>query len=328
MRSAATIRLVDGSDSSSLRRGFISFDLPALQEYSAPIVEITGGRPGPRLCVMSGIHIDEVSSIAAALCLEDRISARKLSGMVSIIPIVNTPAKFSHTDKFPQDGKNLHWQFPGKRDGTFSEVLAHALLHEWVGDAAALLDLHGGDIGETQQPFVIFQRTGGARADARHEAMARCFETDFLVGLEPELMKKPGRSCTALARAGRVGLVAERGDNGVLSTSAVKWHTDGVVRVAELLGMLPKRPRKRRPRQLVMPGYAFLTAPCDGLVRFCCKPGARVTQGQVVAEIHDELRRPLADVTAPSDGYLLWFSSMLFAKRRSWIGALGLAPRR
>jgi hypothetical protein len=41
--------------------------------------------------------------------------------------------------------------------------------------------------------------------------------------------------------------------------------------------------------------------------------------------MHDELRRPLADIAAPAHGYLLWYSSMLFAKRESWIGALGVA---
>jgi len=314
-------------DAIGLRRGFLSFKIPALRDYKVPAVEITGARKGPKLCVMAGIHIDEVSSIAAALTLEDRISANKLVGTVSVIPIVNTPAMYSHTDKFP-DGKNLHWQFPGKRDGTFSEVLARALLQEWAGDAAALLDLHGGDIGEAQQPFVIFQRTGDARVDKRHEALARCFETDFLVWLEPALMERPGRCCTALARIGRVGLVAERGDNGVLSPAAVRWHADGVLRVAELLGMLPKRPRKRRPNQFVMPGYTFLKAPCDGLVRFRCKPGAQVMRGEIVAEMHDELRRPLADIAAPANGYLLWYSSMLFAKRESWVGALGVAAQR
>jgi uncharacterized protein len=317
----------DASDAIGVRRGFLSFKIPVLRDYEVPCVEITGARKGPKLCVMAGIHIDEVSSIAAALTLEDRISASRLAGTVSVIPIVNTPAMYAHTDKFP-DGKNLHWQFPGKRNGTFSEVLARALLQEWAGGAAALIDLHGGDIGEAQQPFVIFQRTGNAQVDKRHEAIARCFETDFLVGLEPELMKKPGRCCTALARIGRVGLVAERGDNAVLSPAAVRWHADGVLRVAELLGMLPRQPRKRSLKQFVMPGYTFLKAPCDGLVRFRCKPGARVTQGQIVAEMHDELRRPLADITAPANGYLLWYSSMLFAKRESWVGALGVAAKR
>lgn len=317
----------EASDAIGVRRGFISFKNPALRDYEAPAIEIKGARKGPTLCVMAGIHIDEVSSIAAALTLEDRISAGKLAGTVSVIPVVNTPAMYSHTDKFP-DGKNLHWQFPGKRNGTVSEILARALLQEWARDAAVLLDLHGGDIGEAQQPFVIFQRTGNPKIDKRHEAIARCFETDFLVGLEPELMKKPGRCCTALARIGRVGLVAERGDNGVLSPAAVRWHADGVLRVAELLGMLPKRPRKRRPEQFVMPGYTFLKAPCDGLVRFRCKPGDPVTKGQIVAELYDELRRPLADIAAPTHGYLLWYSSMLFAKRESWIGALGIAAQR
>lgn len=317
----------DGSDSDAIRRGFLSFDNPILHGYRAPIIEIAGATRGPRLCIMAGIHIDEVSSIQAALSLQDRISAKRLSGTLSIIPILNTPAKFSHTDKFPQDGKNLHWQFPGNREGTFSEALADALLHDWANDAVALIDLHGGDIGEAQQPFVIFQRTGDPSADAQHEAVARCFETDFLVGLEPELMEKPGRCCTALARMGRVGLVAECGDNGVMDASAVGWHADGVAGVAQLFGMLPATPKKPRPAQFVMPGYGFLRAPCDGLVYFLCKAGARVRQGQVVAEVHDDLRRPLAEVAAPFDGYLLWYSSMLFAKSGSWIGAMGVAPR-
>ena len=52
----------------------------------------------------------------------------ELRGRITAVPVVNMPT-FRERTAFvsPQDGKNLNRCFPGDPDGTFSDVLAHAV---------------------------------------------------------------------------------------------------------------------------------------------------------------------------------------------------------
>ncbi len=220
-------------------RGEISFDVPALQGYRFPCFEIEGRRAGPRLCVMAGVHVNEVSSIEAAIRLQSHLSPDTLRGAVSVMPVVNQPGFYEYTQyNCPVDGKNILFHFPGRPDGTFSEALCHALLFEWAPDADVLVDLHGGDLRENVSQFVMFQRTARPDTDARHEALAKCFDADLVVGSDPSYMEQPGRSFTALARLGRTGVMAEAGANGIIDEHSVQYHLNGVLNIARLLGNL------------------------------------------------------------------------------------------
>ena len=66
--------------------------------HECPIIQLGGG-PGPILCIMSGIHINEASSIAAAVSLADHLDLETLKGTISIVPIVSTHNLFKYTPK-------------------------------------------------------------------------------------------------------------------------------------------------------------------------------------------------------------------------------------
>src|SRR5437588_9146940 len=103
-------------------RGELSFDAPALHGYRFPCVDIIGQQPGPRLCITAGVHVNEVSSIEAAIRLQCFFKPAMLRGSVSIIPVVNQPALPVYTQyTCPVDGKNINFSFPGRPDGSFTE---------------------------------------------------------------------------------------------------------------------------------------------------------------------------------------------------------------
>ena len=319
----------EGNGGHGVSRGWLEIDNPALAGFRWPLIEIAGAAAGPRLCVMGGVHVNEASSIEAAITLADRINPSAMKGRISVIPVVNLSAQYHYTVKAPIDGKNIHWLYPGDRDGTFSEALAHHLLFDWAAGAAALIDMHGGDIGEIQSPYVVYQRTGDAALDARHEALARCFDTDWLVGVDPALSEVPGRSCTALGRLGRAGLVTEAGDHAVLTGAHADWHARGVLNAARLLGVLDGDVDVDLERRsaVVIEEYVFTFAPVDGLYYPQHEPGIEVEKGRKLGEIRDPFGRRVADVEAPDDGIVMWRWCMQFARAGAWIGAVG-RPRR
>lgn len=109
---------------------------------------------GPTLLVTAGIHCAEYTSIRAAQRLA-AIPAGELQGRLIVVPVVNASASFARSIYVtPEDGKNLDLVFPGRPDGTRSEVLAH-WLSGLIRGADAYLDLHGRDLIEALTPFAI-----------------------------------------------------------------------------------------------------------------------------------------------------------------------------
>lgn len=328
IRVAHVNKTIDESASEpGVERGWIAFERLSLAGHRWPYYEIDGGRPGPRLCVTGGVHVNELASMEASLRLADAFPPAELTGTVAVLPVVNLPALYDHVkDICPVDGKSIHWQFPGDPGGTFSEALAHAILHDWSASADVLIDLHGGDLHEAFSTYVVWQQSGDPDLDARSEALARCFDADYIVGLAPEMMDAPGRCCTAAARQGRLSLVVEGGSEARLTDEHVRFHRDGVVAVARALGMIEGATDPPRRPQTAIAAYRFLTAPQDGLLTAVVAPGSPVRQGQKLFTRRDLFGREIGEVSAPVSGHLIWCSSHLAARAGAWIGAIGIPP--
>src|SRR5262245_31569063 len=167
-----------------VHRSQLTFPYPALEGWSWPALDIVGQKPGPRLAVMAGIHVNETSSIEAAIRLQKAITPSALAGRISIIPIINLPA-VPHRSQYvcPLDNKNINFSFPGRRDGTFAEAMAYAILNDWAADADVLVDLHGGDLCERVAHFMVVQCTGDDEFDRRALSLALSFDAELVVSL-------------------------------------------------------------------------------------------------------------------------------------------------
>jgi predicted deacylase len=288
-------------------RGTLSFASPVLAGWRWPVAEITGRRPGPRLCVMAGMHVNEVSSIEAAVRLQRRIAPEHLAGSVSILPVLNLPGVPARSQYVcPIDGRNINFSFPGSSHGSFSEALADAVLNEWSAAADVLIDLHGGDLCENVAKFSLCQMTGDAARDERSLALARCFDAEIIAALDPAEMAAPGRACTARIRAGCQAVMAEAGANGILDPVSIAFHVEGVLNVMRTLGMIEGPLTLATRDQVIVRRYLWIEAQETGLLHARVEPGARVAKGQRLATIDDTFGDRLADIFAPENGLVLW----------------------
>ena len=301
----------------------LTFDYPALAGWSWPTLDIVGQRPGPRLAVIAGIHVNETSSIEAAIRLQRAVAPADLRGRISIMPVVNLPAIPLWSQYVcPLDGKNINFSFPGRPDGTFAEAVAHALLTDWAGDADCFVDLHGGDLCETVAHFTVCQTRGEAAFDARNLELARCFDAELIVRLDPSHLEAPGRSCTARAASGRHAAFAEAGRIGLIEEDNVAFHFEGVLRIAKLLGMIAEAPPPRREPEIVG-RYHWVPAPVDGFYRYRVKAGQKVALGSVLAVAENTYGEPVAQVLAPADGWILWTLTHAFVTKDSFVMGVG-----
>jgi len=302
----------------------VRFSHAALADWSFPVFDVVGKNAGPRLAVIAGVHVNETSSIEAAIRLQRAFDPETLKGRVSIMPVVNLPA-VPHRSQYvcPLDQKNINFSFPGKADGTFSEAIAHALLDEWAADADCLIDMHGGDLCENVSHFTVCQTIGDEGFDAHNMALACCFDSELIVRLDPSHLKAPGRSCTGRATRGQHAAFSEAGRIGLIEEANVDFHFEGVLRVAKYLGMIESAPPPRREPQIVE-RYLWLEAPVDGFYRYRVEAGQRVSAGTVLAIAENTFGQVIGEVVAPESGYVLWTITHAFVVGGTHIMGLGV----
>ena len=303
----------------------LSFPYPSLVGWRWPAVEIVGQRPGPRLAVIAGVHVNETSSIEAAIRLQRAFAPATLTGRLSIIPIVNLPAVPLRTQYVcPLDDKNINFSFPGRPDGTFAEAIAWALLEDWARDADCFVDMHGGDLCENVAHFTVAQMIGERDFDARNLDLAKCFDPQIVARLDPSHLQQPARSCTGRAQRRQNAAFAEGGRIGLIEEANVAYHFEGVQRIAHYLGMIAQAPPKRR-EPAVIDRYLWIEAPVDGLYRYAVEPAQKVTEGTILATAENSYGERIATVIAPADGHILWRITHALAPKGSFIVGLGTA---
>jgi predicted deacylase len=310
-----------------LHRSHESFSRPALAGWRWPVVDIVGQRPGPRLAVIAGIHVNETSSIEAAIRLQKAFDPATLAGCISIMPVVNLPAIPLRSQYVcPLDDKNINFSFPGRADGSFAEAIAHALLDDWAADAECFIDMHGGDLCENVSHFTVCQTRGEQEFDARNLELAHCFDSELVVRLDPSHLEKPGRSCTGRATLRQHAAFSEAGRIGLIEEDNVLFHLEGVLRVAYLLGMVPSAPPRRREPEII-DRYLWLPAPAEAFYRYRVKAGEKVGKGTVLAIAENTYGERIGEVTAPEGGYVLWTITHAFCAKDSFIMGLGVPDR-
>lgn len=293
-----------------VERFHLTFGHPLLAAYEWPCCEITGRLPGPRLCISAGVHVNEVSSIEAAVRLQSQFDPNNMSGSVSIIPLTNQPARHTYSEYIcPLDEKNINFRFPGDVNGSFSDVLCHAITAEWTAGSDCYIDMHGGDLREKVAKFTYYQQTGVPDFDHRAEYLASCFDADLIVGLPMDLMNSTGRPPTGHAKDGRIALMSEAGANGVIDEASVDFHVQGVLNVATALGIIQVEERPFRRKRSRCVGFENVIASQTGEFHAFCDTSDEVVIGQILGEIRDLFGNTLAKVISPANGHVLWLMS-------------------
>ena len=305
-------------------RGYIKFDNPILSDYSWPLCEIKGKNPGAKLCIIAGIHVNEVSSIEAAIRIQNMFDPEKMNGTVSIIPVTNLPAQYQYTEySCPADGKNILYTFPGKKDGTFSEALADALMNEWSTGSDCFLDLHGGDLRENVAKFVFYQLDNGSELEQQARKLAMCFDADVIYGMAEEYMQQPYMTPAGFGSKKRIAMTVESGANGLLLEDCISYHIGGIMNVASVLGIIDSPVSDFKNERVVCAGtYLRPACPADGMVYAEVEPAQRVVKGQRIAVVKDLFGRITGEITAPESGVILWRMTHPINAEGSWIFGL------
>jgi predicted deacylase len=274
-----------------IKRKTLTFDHPLLRELEHPCFEAEGAHDGPRLTLIAGIHGCEYSSIAAATRFMRELDTSELSGRIVAVPIVSLES-FRQRSPFvvPVDGKNLNRSFPGDPGGTYTDALAWAIQETLIAPADAVIDLHGGDMVESLEPFSIYESDASA-------ALAEAFGLPYVV----RAAAPSGMTCSA---ASGPAIIAEAGGIGQLEAAAVEQLVDGTRNALRHLGMLPGG---AAPRAVTTLGeHRFVYGAGAGWWETAVATGASVREGEPLGAIKDLYGDVVETIASPQDGVVLW----------------------
>jgi hypothetical protein len=306
--------------------GTLTFAHPTLAGLELPYFDIDAVEPGPRLAIIAGMHPNEVDAMEAALRLKEHFAQHLVSGSVSILPVLNIPGLFEHSEFVcPVDGRNLNFLSPGDVNGTFSQVLMHEVLHEWARNADVFVDLHGGDLREDVARFVMCQMTGNAEFDERTRTLAHQFDADSIVEFDALQTNNRGRATNELPWLGRHAVMAEGGANGLLDPVCTEFHFNGVANIAQLLGITKSRePPPKQRRNLVVGNFAKVEAPISGRLYLDVAAGDEVLAGQRLGRLQDVYGESRGELLAPHHGLVLMVVNHPIINQGEWL--ISLAP--
>jgi len=272
-----------------------------------PVFIVNGAQDGPNVLIMAGIHGCEYTSIDAALQLGRRLDPVSVRGTVTVMPIVNPDAFFARSIYVhPEDRKNLNRCFPGQAEGSAAEQLAHWLFTNAIMPVDYVIDLHGGDMIESLVPFSIYYETGDAALDARAQAFACAFGIRYVVASTEEV---PGSTYGAAAQAGKIAMIAEAGQQGILEPAASQTLQSGTENVLRLAGVLAG---DVLPTECtVLNTYDWYRAPFNGLWYPEVQVGAYATVGERLGTIRNLFGDIVETVTARTKGTLLFVVTSL-----------------
>jgi predicted deacylase len=300
--------------------GHIPIPIAVARHGSGPTVVLTGAN-----------HGDEYEGPLGLLHLVRDLDLDRLNGRLIVVPALNYPAFLGGTRVSPIDQINLNRTFPGKRNGTVTEMIAHYVETALLPMADYAIDFHSGGGSLNYLPTLLAPRSDVPAERDKLDRIVAAFaapRTLFIDG--GKAMSGEDRVIGAAARRNGVFfLTGEFGGGASVNLDGLAVVRRGIAGVLDAIGVLtPKAPLAAMPpsRRLVVDGpghYAF--APCNGLFEPAFRLGDEIAAGQVAGWIHDTVqpwKEPVA-VTFGAAGVALCIRTYALAEAGDCLGHLG-----
>jgi uncharacterized protein len=276
--------------------------------FDMPVMVVRGSREGPTFAVTAGLYPLEYCGIEAAARLYREVDPDSLKGTLVIVPVVNMSVFQFRTPMFaltqslsPMDGKDITTVFPGRPNGSFTEVLAWRLFEEVILKADFHVDLRGGEILESHLSHTIFLQDAGDLNGTLRE-MGTVFGLPYCLPSRKDISHtQPGTLAFEAVNRGIPSIISESGlgYNTQPSDAEVDGHVRGVLNLLKHFDMLPGTPRLPEGQRYLLPDRIRVLAPVAGIFKHIRDQGDMVTAGERIGSITDLDGEVLSEIAAP-----------------------------
>lgn len=189
------------------------------------------GAGRPHLVVVAGLHGNELCGVHALNLVASALRAQRPAGTVDLFPNVNTLGIDLGTKRGPFQDRDLNRSFPGRRDGTAVERIAHAILE--VTDADVCVDTHSGSPRVREIPQVRVPLAG------REVELARGMNLP-LVWRRPAVQLDAVGLVGSWRVAGRTAMRLMGGRGATLDKEMAEVLANGIRQLMAQIGMGPR----------------------------------------------------------------------------------------
>ncbi len=256
----------------------------------------------PRICVITGIHGDELEGQFACYEVARRVGEHPehLTGIVDIYPALNPLGIGTISRGIPQFDLDMNRVFPGHNGASPYESIAADIINDIKG-ATICLDIHASNIYLRELPQIrINEITAEKLVPWAMEA-----NVDFVwVHANATVLK--GTLAYSLNALDTPTLVVEMGVGMRITEEYGLQLADGIMNLMKIAGIWsgPVNP-VRKPIVSTDGEVGFLNADQAGLFMPAAYHDANVRKGQVVGRILDPATGScLQEMRSPSDGLL------------------------
>tara|TARA_B100000963_G_C22633267_1_gene676138 strand:+ start:3790 stop:4827 length:1038 start_codon:yes stop_codon:yes gene_type:complete len=275
-----------------------------------PLTVIKGKDKGIVFTILAGVHGAEYAPIIATQKLIKKLEVNRLSGTIIILPITNIGAFYSSTPYVnPIDNLNINRIFPGNKNGSVSEKIAHFISTKIIPLSDVFLDAHSGDANEDLLPFVCYYDNQNHPFQTK---MAK--ELSEYSGFEnvisyPYTIKDSEPALYAFKQASQVGKIAlsfESGKLGYLQPKAIDRILRGYNRIFDKLKMYEYNDpvEKTKFKRLNSPYY--IKSKFQGILYTGFKAGEKVPKNSELGFITDEFGEIIEKYFASKSGTILY----------------------
>ncbi len=277
-------------------------DMPSGSDLTIPVHIISGAQAGPKLCVMTAQHGDEVKPIASLMEVARTIKPAEMKGDLVLIPVANPIAfefgtRCTWVDGLYGDGANMNRMWPGRSNSWLTQLICWTISQKIFAGSDCILDLHDGSEEHPGQRLFY-----GYMPNLEGAMGKQLREISLAFGMEI-LMEKDGSQLVGgtlsdyAVKAGIAHYACELGDFWGLEGERsdpprqTRWETEvgvtGITNVMKYLGMLPGEPVRPRKQVAVTPEHNIRPS-CGGVIRSTYGPqdiGRVLPKGTVLAEV-------------------------------------------
>ncbi len=241
-----------------------------------------GAKDGPALCVVAGIHGDEINSFEIARRAFKAIDPQRLKGTMIVVPAANSLG-FRTMNRYMIDRRDLNRAFPGSVKGSVSSIVANEIFERVIRRCDYLIDLHTGSNFRTNMPQIRVDMS-----DTKSLALAESFGIGVIVdGAGPD-----GSLRREAVKAGVAAIIYESGPPYVFLEREIENGTRGVLNVMDHLGMYATPGEKSRAQKFVRSGWIRVPRGQGGIFLTQVKLGDKVKVGDLLGTVTD----PVTDI--------------------------------
>lgn len=248
-----------------------------------PIVQFKYGQ-GPTALITGANHGDEYEGPIALFNFAQRTDLASFQGRVIIIPAMNYPAFQAGTRVSPIDQLNMNRIFPGKVDGSITQVLADYFSRILLPMADYVLDIHSGGKTLDFLPFATCHELSNKQQQAKCEAAMQAFGAPYQLKLLEDTRGMYDHQAESM---GKVFVSTELGGSGTTNPQSIAYAKCGIENFLCHAGILKNsiKPPEKPSQGLVMDSRSYVFAEHNGLLEPCVHLGEQVKPGQLIAHI-------------------------------------------